>query len=413
MRRVVRRAARRWGGPALLAALCVCALWSARTLMLLRRDVLLPRGAHAIRGSSTHAAATAAPVAIDYAEGARFCFDAKVPRAPAAVCAADGSWITERAAANVVRSVFGLAPLRAEAESAARGTTTTSASRSSGGGGFSAKCLRRKLCDRRPILTALEDKWQARLFVTRVLGATALPRLLAAATAVENIDFSLLPHKAGYVIKVNHWAGGDGVLPMRGGVDLKSGAAFGVQRIKTAMRGLLESRGFSTKHLYRRGREHRFEWAVARICPRVVYVEELVVASAPRRESATDHGPGGTTRAPRATDRAMMEQRLSVPLDFKLLCFGGRVEIIEVLTNRSALDGEMRQLWYDRNWNEFKENTTMVRMTQPLVVARRHLDQMVAWADALSAKVSASRLPLWNIACESSHLLTQDFDSLP
>ena len=285
MRRGVRRVARQWGESALLLALCVCALWSARELMLQRREALLPRRAHAIRGVALPVAAAAAPaaaIAIDYAEGARFCFDAKVPRAPAAVCAASGKWLTERAAANVVRGVFGLAPLHAQAEGAARGASATNAARS---GGFSAKCLRRKLCDRRPILTALEDKWRARLFATRVLGEEALPRLLAAATAVENIDFNKLPHEAGYVIKVNHWAGGDGVLPIRGGVDLKSGATFGVRRIKTTMRALLESRGFSTKHLYRRGREHRFEWAVARICPRVVYVEELVVASAVERRS--------------------------------------------------------------------------------------------------------------------------------
>jgi|TARA_B110000211_G_C13947159_1_gene494417 hypothetical protein len=49
----------------------------------------------------------------------------------------------------------------------------------------------------------------------------------------------------------------------------------------------------------------------------------------------------------------------------------------------------MRQLWFDRNWNEFKVNTTMARMTQPLAVARRHLAQMVAWADALSATLAA------------------------
>lgn len=286
---------------------------------------------------------------IDVVEGSRFCFTSEVP--PPVECITE-ALITERAAANHVRSTLGLAPLRVARRSERVDSRALLTSED-----FSSKCLRRKLCDRRPILTELEDKWRGRQILVRLLGEANLPRLLAAATAVENIDFAKLPEN--YVIKVNHWAGGRGVMPMQRGVDLKSGLRTSVPQIKRTMRALLEARGFSVKHLYRRGKEHRFEWAVARICPRVVYVEELLAHADP--------------------------SQLLIPIDVKILCFNGRAEVIEVLTNRSALDGEMRQVWYNREWREFSAETTMRRLKHPIRVPKLHLDRMLRMADTVAA----------------------------
>jgi len=145
---------------------------------------------------------------------------------------------------------------------------------------FNEKILHRILFDRRPILTTLQDKYAVREYVRARIGAHVLPEMYWATNDPSTIPFDTLPRK--FVVKPTHASGW---------------AELVVDKASVNPRALVETcRGWLRQNYY----YAEGEWVYKNIEPRII-VEEFI-----------DDGTG------------------SVPTDYKLFVFDGRVELIAI-----------------------------------------------------------------------------------
>ena len=152
---------------------------------------------------------------------------------------------------------------------------------------FTDKIQRRKLFDRNPLLPILQDKWRARDYVARRVGASYLVPCLDAADRPEAIDLGALPER--YVAKANHGCGWNLFVGPEAPADPAA--------VRRTMAAWLKA------NFYRRHRE----WAYRDIPP-VVMIEERI------RDIV-----GGP-----------------FPADYKFLCFDGVPRHLHVFRNRGT-----------------------------------------------------------------------------
>lgn len=208
--------------------------------------------------------------------------------------------------------------------------------------GFNEKILVKILSDRRSYLTLFSDKLRVRGYVRRTAPQLLLPALYWWSDQVDLLPYDALPNE--FVLKANHGSGWNCVV-----------------RNKAAMpRGDLVklARTWLRADFTIVGRE----WAYRNI-RHAVYAEQL-----------------------------LRDERSTVPTDYKLFVFGGKVRVIQVDRDRFT---RHTQVLYDQAWNRI-EGTVAAAEGEP-IVRPVSLASMVEAAEALSAGVDFVRVDLYEI----------------
>jgi hypothetical protein len=207
---------------------------------------------------------------------------------------------------------------------------------------FNEKLQRRKLFDRRPLLTLMADKYAVRNYVRERLPVD-FPRLYCVTDNPSDISLKSLPNK--FVIKPTHASGWVRI------VKDKSLISEG------------ELRDECTKWLARSYYDVSKEWVYKNI-PRRLLVEELL-----------EDGTG------------------DVPRDYKFFVFAGKVQLIQVDIDRFR--GHRRNL-YDRHWNRL--DVRFVYDTYGGALPRPNsLAEMIEYAEMLGDGLEFVRVDFYNL----------------
>ena len=207
---------------------------------------------------------------------------------------------------------------------------------------FSEKVLRRKLFDRRKILTQFADKYRVREYVENRLGTEILPKLYFVTTNPADIPFDELPNK--FVVKPSHGSGWVSVVADKSKLNK-------ADVIKRCISWLNQS-------YYQMNRE----WVYKNIEPRII-VEEFI-----------DDGSEGT------------------PNDYKLFVFHNKVEIIQVHIGRYT---DHRANFYDRFWNQLDVKICF-KNTDNVVKRPKHLEEMIRAAEILGEGIDFIRVDFYD-----------------
>jgi hypothetical protein len=208
--------------------------------------------------------------------------------------------------------------------------------------GFNEKILVKILNDRRPYLTLFSDKLRVRDYVCRTAPMLRLPTLYWGSERAETLPFETLPNE--FVLKANHGSGWNCVVQNKA-------AWRRVDLVRLGKRWLKSD--FTLV-----GRE----WAYKNI-RRAVYAEQL-----------------------------LRDERQSVPPDYKLFVFGGKVRMIQVDHDRFA---RHTQVLYDEHWNRL-EGTVAATPGEP-IGCPVSLASMIEAAELLSAAVDFVRVDLYEM----------------
>jgi len=209
---------------------------------------------------------------------------------------------------------------------------------------FNEKVQVRKLFDRRPLLTQWADKYLAREYVARMLGADVLPTLYHVTTDPSDIPFERLPKQ--YVVKATHGSGWTCIV--------KDGSSVNNQQIIDCCRSWLSTSYYLLTK----------EWVYKGITPRIL-VEEFL-----------DCGTG------------------NVPHDYKLFVFNGKVKFIQVDVN--APQGRGRDI-YDTEWNRVPCRLGPRENLQTPIAKPGNFDTMIDYAETLADGIDFVRVDLYEV----------------
>lgn len=195
-----------------------------------------------------------------------------------------------------------------------------------------------KLHVRDPRQRIVADKYAVRAWVQARLGAEPLIPLLAVHTRAEELDWEALP--AAFVLKVNHGSGQNWIVTDKSREDQR--------RIRRTLREWLATSHYALSR----------EWPYRGIPPRLL-VEKL-----------------------------LLDEDGQIPADYKIHCFGGRGELIQVDLDRQT---NHRRNFYDPDWRlqpfvwtEWEGNIPKWPNGRP-VPRPPHLPDMLRMAETLAA----------------------------
>ena len=190
-----------------------------------------------------------------------------------------------------------------------------------------------------PIFTQLTDKYSVRTHVADTIGDQYLIKLLWSGETTQNIPFDRLP--VSYVIKPSHSS--QQVIVVKG----QSERTDYIDRVS----------GWLDSNYYWNAREYQYY----HIKPRVM-IEECL------------ENPDG-----------------SLPLDYKIWCFNGVPELIQVITHTRDMSS-----FFDKTWTLLdltnKEGRSQRSITKPA-----NLEEMLAIASKLSVGFGFVRVDLYNV----------------
>ena len=162
---------------------------------------------------------------------------------------------------------------------------------------FNEKLQWLKLYDRKDIYTTMVDKYEAKKYVSKIIGNEHIVPTLGVYDNFDDINFDALPNK--FVLKTNHYGGGGGVFIVNNKKE------FNIEEAKRKIDKLMK------KNLYYYGRE----WPYKNVKPRII-----------------------------------IEKNMGVNLnDYKFFCFNGDPKYILVCSNRNG--SQKNTDFYDCDWN--------------------------------------------------------------
>ena len=209
---------------------------------------------------------------------------------------------------------------------------------------FNEKLQWLKLYDRRPEYTVMVDKYLVKDYVREKIGDHYIIPTIVAFDHAYEVDFKILPDK--FVLKWNHDSGSVVVCKDKSKFDKESA----IKQLSAAENG---SKG------YWYGRE----WPYKNVRPKLI-AEQLL-------ESDGDL------------------------VDYKLMCFNGKVKCIFTCTRRFSKEG-LRVTFYDLDWNimPFTRNHPREEspMTKPI-----SLESMVSAAENLTKNIPFARIDFYEV----------------
>lgn len=210
---------------------------------------------------------------------------------------------------------------------------------------FNEKLQWLKLYDRRPIYTTLVDKYAVRKYIAAVLGEQYLIPLLGVWDRADDIDIKSLPDQ--FVLKATHDSGGVLLCHDKRRFDIP---------------GAIDK---LNQHLAQNFFEVSREWPYQDV-PRRIIAEALL----------------GTSDA-------------AAPLDYKLMCFNGKVRCTFVCSDRGSESG-LKVTFYDRNWIPLPFTRHYPSSQKPIPRPASY-DEMVDIAERLSGTIPFCRIDLYEI----------------
>jgi hypothetical protein len=211
---------------------------------------------------------------------------------------------------------------------------------------FNEMILRRKVFDRRPLLTTFADKLAVREYVADKLGPHVLPRVYLVTNDPARIDFDRLPDR--FVVKASHGSGWVRIVWDQSTLDR-------AELIATCKRWL-------AMNYYDKLRERAYR----NVCPRIM-IEEFL-----------DDGSGGA------------------PNDYKFFVFGGEVALIHIVGDRF---GARRQSYYDSSWLDTGLKVEHARFEQALPKPS-NFESMIGIARQLGADIDFVRVDLYDVGTQ-------------
>ena len=208
---------------------------------------------------------------------------------------------------------------------------------------FNEKITYKILYDRRPILTRLQDKLQARDYVAQRIGAEYLTELYQVCQSAREIDCQRLPRR--FVIKMNHGTGMN--------IFVTNKSAINVSVIASQLHR------WRTMNFY-----HRWlEWAYRDIRP-TIFIEEMLT-----------------------------EESGAPAVNWKFFTFDGRAEFVRIDLKRA---GQPVIASYDRRLNRlnFRKGPPDAP-TDP--VFPRNVDLMFSLAERLGSGLDFVRVDMYNV----------------
>lgn len=203
---------------------------------------------------------------------------------------------------------------------------------------FNEKIIYRILYDRRQVYTELADKYKVREYIKNRIGENYLIKLYGVFEDTEQISLKNLPTE--FVIKCTHDSGS--------AIICKNVSIEEFEKVKKKIKKSLK------KNFYYNSRE----WHYKNIKPRIICEEKL--------EDITD---------------------------YKLHCFYGKVELIEVIYNRFE---DKRENLYDKNW-EFKDiKISGCKNTEKKLEKPKNFEKMIEISEILSKDFDYVRIDLYN-----------------
>lgn len=164
---------------------------------------------------------------------------------------------------------------------------------------FNEKIQWLKLYDNKPIKVRLADKYLVREWIQEKLGSEYLIPLLGVWDSPDEVDFSTLPDR--FVLKANHGSGMILIVKDKSSLNVKKARKSMTEWLKNPY-GLLS------------GEQHYH------LIPRKIIAEEYI------------------------------EQNNGNLYDYKIHCFNGNPELIQVIGDRDFHTHFLRNLYYDTNW---------------------------------------------------------------
>lgn len=158
-----------------------------------------------------------------------------------------------------------------------------------------------KLYNHRPEYTKMVDKYEVKDFVSKRIGEEYIIPTLGVWNSIKEIDWNILPNQ--FVIKTTHGGGGVGIVICKDKKTFDKGAA--ISHLKK----------YFNQNIYRSLRE----WPYKDIKKRII------------------------------AEKLLSEPGISSPKDYKVMCFDGKVKLIEYHEGRYS--EHHTQDFYDRDWN--------------------------------------------------------------
>lgn len=202
-----------------------------------------------------------------------------------------------------------------------------------------------KLNYRKPYMTKLVDKYEAKFFVEKLIGSKYLINTLGVWNSFDEIDFDLLPEK--FVLKTTHDQGGIVICKNKNEFDKKSA------------KRKLESRLKKSHYFLSR------EWPYKNVKPRILAEEYMV-------------------------DESKVEL-----IDYKFFCFNGEVKTMFIATERQS-GKEVKFDFYDRNFNHL-EIVQIHPQSFKQINKPKNFEKMIELAEFISKGYPHLRVDFYNI----------------
>lgn len=213
---------------------------------------------------------------------------------------------------------------------------------------FNEKIQWLKLYDRNPEYTKMVDKYEAKKYVSSIIGDEYIIPTLGVYDSFDEIDFDALPNQ--FVLKCTHDSGGL--------VICKDKSKLDIEKAKKKINKSLK------QNYYLYGRE----WAYKDVKPRIIAEEYLV------------------------------DGNRVVPEDYKVYCFDGKPKFIVVFHNRYLDDSLYSESVYDTDWNKLDISLDCHFAVSDIVEDKpKCLDQMLDFAQRLSANIPQARIDFYII----------------
>lgn len=210
---------------------------------------------------------------------------------------------------------------------------------------FNEKLQWLKIYDHNPAYTMMVDKYRVRNYITSKIGKEYLVPLVGVWDKPDDIDFSLLPNK--FVLKCNHNSG-------KGICICKDKDKLNIKKVKKEL-----AKGLKQNYYY-----HGREWPYKDV-PRKIICEEF------------------------------LDNNGRDLLDYKLMCFNGKVQCSFVCTDRFSKNG-LHVTFFDRDWNVMPFERHYPSYKQGLPKPRQYY-KMIELAETLAEKIPFVRVDFYEI----------------
>lgn len=212
---------------------------------------------------------------------------------------------------------------------------------------FNEKIQWLKLNDRKDIYTIMVDKYEAKKYVSNIIGDEYIIPTLGIWDKFDDIDFDKLPNQ--FVLKCTHDSGGLVICKDKSKFDFTSAK----QKINKCLK----------KNYYIHGRE----WPYKNVKPRII-AEKYI------NNELNENG--------------------DLP-DYKLMCFNGRVRCTFVCTDRFIKNG-LKITIFDKNWNVMPIKRTCPTSDKPILKPYNY-DKMVEFSELLSKNLKFIRVDFYEV----------------